>query len=213
MVFYFIINIFFFFFSTLWHTLDTQIHHDILLAWLKRQVALHNNIYIEDTCSSFKDGLALCAIIHRYRPDLIEFYSLQSSDMAANNQLAFDILEKEYGILPVSAGAAAKRTSVWLLEKVETFHEYYFAQVMTGVEMEKCEVPDNLTMLSYLTQIYDTFKGEIPYSHQRKMVRNKCTIYWNIVVASATDAVGKGGKFVLPFFRNRMWKPYRITHF
>lgn len=81
---------------------DTQIHHDVLLSWLKRQVALYSDLYIEDTSTSFKDGLALCAIIHRYRPDLIDFHTLQSSHVAANNQLAFDILEKEYGILPVS---------------------------------------------------------------------------------------------------------------
>lgn len=82
--------------------IDTQIHHDVLLSWLKRQVALYSNIHIEDTSKSFKDGLALCAIIHRYRPDLIDFNSLESADCSSNNQLAFDILEKEYGILPVS---------------------------------------------------------------------------------------------------------------
>ncbi|XP_065222209.1 F-actin-monooxygenase Mical isoform X2 [Planococcus citri] len=120
---------------------DTQIHHDVLLSWLKRQVALYRDLYIEDTSKSFKNGLALCAIIHRYRPDLIDFKSLNSTHVAANNQLAFDILEKEYGILPV----------------------------MTGVEMEKCDVPDNLTMLSYLTQIYDIFRGEIPCIHHHRM--------------------------------------------
>lgn len=36
--------------------------------------------------------------------------------------------------------------------------------------MEKCEIPDSLTMLSYLTQVYDIFRGEIPYTHHRKMV-------------------------------------------
>ena len=63
---------------------------------------MYRDLYIEDTSKSFKDGLALCAIIHRYRPDLIDFKSLNSAHVAANNQLAFDILEKEYGILPVS---------------------------------------------------------------------------------------------------------------
>lgn len=36
--------------------------------------------------------------------------------------------------------------------------------------MEKCDVPDNLTMLSYLTQVYDIFRGEIPYTHHKEMV-------------------------------------------
>lgn len=36
--------------------------------------------------------------------------------------------------------------------------------------MEKCNVPDNLTMLSYLTQVYDIFRGEIPYTRHKEMV-------------------------------------------
>ncbi|XP_046672413.1 F-actin-monooxygenase Mical isoform X4 [Homalodisca vitripennis] len=120
---------------------DTQVHPDTLLLWLKKQVALYDTVQILDMSTSFKDGLALCAIIHRYRPDLIDFHSLQPQDVAANNQLAFDILERELGIPPV----------------------------MTGQEMEDCVVPDTLTMLSYLSQIYDTFRGEIPHIKHPKL--------------------------------------------
>ena len=44
----------------------------------------------------------LCAIIHRYRPDLMDFESLGPDDIAQNNQLAYDILERDFGIPPVS---------------------------------------------------------------------------------------------------------------
>lgn len=57
---------------------------------------------VEDVTSSFKSGLALCAIIHRYRPHLIDFASLNPEEVAKNNQLAFDILEREAAIPPVS---------------------------------------------------------------------------------------------------------------
>ncbi|XP_054289539.1 F-actin-monooxygenase Mical-like isoform X2 [Macrosteles quadrilineatus] len=120
---------------------DTQVHPDTLLHWLKKQVALYDSVHINDMSSSFKDGLALCAIIHRYRPDLVDFHSLVPQDVAKNNQLAFDILERELGIPPV----------------------------MTGLEMEQCEVPDTLAMLSYLSQIYDTFRGEIPHIKHPKL--------------------------------------------
>ena len=43
--------------------------------------------------TSFENGMAICAIIHRYRPDLIDYGSLDPQDIAVNNQLAFDILE------------------------------------------------------------------------------------------------------------------------
>ncbi|XP_075728400.1 molecule interacting with CasL isoform X2 [Rhipicephalus microplus] len=113
---------------------DSIIHPDALLSWCQRQVALYSKIKIENMTSSWKDGLALCAILHRYRPDLIDLDELSTADVAANNQQAFDILEREYGIPPV----------------------------MTGQEMADCVVPDKLTMVSYISQIYETFRREIP---------------------------------------------------
>ncbi|XP_012287376.1 F-actin-monooxygenase Mical isoform X2 [Orussus abietinus] len=124
---------------------DTQVHPDTLLHWLQRQVALYDAVHIEDMGASFKDGLAICAIIHRYRPDLIDFYSLKPEEETINNQLAFDILEKELGITPI----------------------------MTGEEMTECEVPDKLAMFSYLTQIYETFRGEIPHIKHPKLEPEK----------------------------------------
>lgn len=43
---------------------------------------------------------------------------------------------------------------------------------MTGEEMVQCDVPDTLTMFSYLTQIYEAFRGEIPYIKHPKLVSN-----------------------------------------
>jgi len=43
---------------------------------------------------------------------------------------------------------------------------------MTGAEMAQCDVPDKLVMFSYLTQIYQAFKGEIPYVKYAKLVSN-----------------------------------------
>ncbi|XP_011172148.2 F-actin-monooxygenase Mical isoform X2 [Solenopsis invicta] len=120
---------------------DTQVHPDTLLRWLQKQVTLYDKVHIEDMGASFKDGLAICAIVHRYRPDLIDFYSLNAKDPVKNNQLAFDILEKELNIPPI----------------------------MTGEEMVQCDVPDTLVMFSYLTQIYEVFRGEIPYVKHPKL--------------------------------------------
>lgn len=113
---------------------ESIIHPDALLNWCKRQVALNESITIEDMTSSWKNGLALCAILHRYRPDLIDITALDPADAARNNQLAFDICERELGIPPV----------------------------MTGQEMADCDVPDKLSMVSYISQIYECFRGEIP---------------------------------------------------
>lgn len=41
---------------------------------------------------------------------------------------------------------------------------------MSGVEMEQCDIPDVLAMLSYLSQVYDTFRREIPHIKHPKLV-------------------------------------------
>lgn len=120
---------------------DSQVHPDTLLHWLQRQVALYDGVRIQDMGVSFKSGLAIAAIIHRYRPDLIDYHSLKKDDPTTNNQIAFDILEKELGIPPI----------------------------MTGEEMVQCDAPDKLTMFSYLTQIYEAFRGEIPHIKHPKL--------------------------------------------
>lgn len=70
---------------------------ETLLNWVKKQVREFEGVEIEDI-SSFRDGKVLCAIIHHYRPDLIDYSAIQTNDAARNNQLAFDILEKEIGL-------------------------------------------------------------------------------------------------------------------
>ncbi|BES99796.1 Hypothetical protein NTJ_12613 [Nesidiocoris tenuis] len=120
---------------------DAVVHADTLLHWLQRQVALCDDVTIENVTSSFKDGMALCAIINRYRPHLLDFALLNREEVAKNNQIAFDILEQELAIPPV----------------------------MTGDEMAECEVPDKLAMLSYLSQVYEAFRGEIPHVKHPKM--------------------------------------------
>uniref|UniRef100_A0A672G9S7 Actinin alpha 3b n=1 Tax=Salarias fasciatus TaxID=181472 RepID=A0A672G9S7_SALFA len=42
----------------------------------------------------WKDGLALCALIHRHRPDLIDYSKLRKDDPIGNLNTAFDVAEK-----------------------------------------------------------------------------------------------------------------------
>ncbi|KAL6107091.1 mical3 [Pungitius sinensis] len=105
-----------------------------LLNWCQRQTEGYRNVNVTDLTMSWKSGLALCALIDRYRPDLIDFDSLDERDQEKNNQLGFDVAEREFGISPC----------------------------MTGKEMSLVTEPDKLSMVMYLSQFYEMFKDTVP---------------------------------------------------
>ncbi|NXP44788.1 MICA2 monooxygenase, partial [Heliornis fulica] len=111
------------------HESDTRPNK--LLTWCQKQTEGYRNVNVTDLTTSWKSGLALCAIIHRFRPDLIDFDALNEEDIVKNNQLAFDVAEQEFGIPPVT----------------------------TGKEVGSAEGPDKLSMVMYLSKFYELFRG------------------------------------------------------
>lgn len=69
-----------------------------LLLWCQRKTAPYKNVNVQNFHMSFKDGLAFCALIHRHRPDLINYDSLRKGDDIHNLNLAFDVAEKHLDI-------------------------------------------------------------------------------------------------------------------
>lgn len=63
-----------------------------------------------------------------------DFDSLDERNYEKNNQLGFDVAEKEFGISPC----------------------------MTGKEMSSVVEPDKLSMVMYLSQFYEMFKDTVP---------------------------------------------------
>ena len=50
----------------------------------------------------------------RYRPDLIDFHTVDAKDSVENIQLAFEILESELGISPVIKPSGKKHFNILL---------------------------------------------------------------------------------------------------
>ncbi|XP_035387983.1 protein-methionine sulfoxide oxidase mical2b isoform X6 [Electrophorus electricus] len=105
----------------------SEVRSSRLLLWCQKQTQGYRSVDVTDLTTSWRSGLALCALIHRQRPDLIDFDSLNEADSAKNNQLAFEVAEQAFGIQPL----------------------------ITGKEMAAEQEPDKLVMVLYLSKFYE----------------------------------------------------------
>ncbi|XP_047013919.1 F-actin-monooxygenase MICAL2 isoform X14 [Ictalurus punctatus] len=119
----------------------SEIRPSRLLTWCQKQTEGYRGVSVTDLSLSWTSGLAFCSLIHRFRADLIDYDSLNEEDSAKNVQLAFDTVEKEFGIKPFT----------------------------TGKELASGQEPDKNSMVTYLSKFYELFRGTpLPSSDSRR---------------------------------------------
>jgi hypothetical protein len=61
---------------------------------VKESLVSYENVHITNWTTSWWDGLAYCALIHRFHPREIDYKSLTSESRMQNLKLAFDTAER-----------------------------------------------------------------------------------------------------------------------
>jgi len=102
-----------------------------LLLWCQRKTAPYKNVNVQNFHTSFKDGLAFCALIHRHRPDLLDYSQLSKDDPIHNLNLAFDIAEKHLDI----------------------------PRMLDAEDLVNCPKADERAVMTYVSCFYHAFQG------------------------------------------------------
>jgi len=123
-----------------------------LLLWCRKKTAGYRDIDppgIRNFKNDWSNGLAFCALIHRHRPDLIDYASLDAKNASKNLELAFNIAESKLDIprlLDVEDMKAPDERSV--MTYVSEYFHRFASQDQKEVAAQRCA-----NFLKFLRQI------------------------------------------------------------
>ncbi|XP_051541829.1 uncharacterized protein LOC127433722 isoform X2 [Myxocyprinus asiaticus] len=102
-----------------------------LLEWCQEITKNYKGVKVTNFNTSWRNGLAFCAILHHFHPDKIDFDALEPHNIKQNNKTAFD----GFALLGIS-------------------------RLLEPSDMVLLSVPDRLIVMTYLCQIRTHFTGQ-----------------------------------------------------
>ncbi|XP_054873480.1 microtubule-associated protein futsch isoform X21 [Amphiprion ocellaris] len=102
-----------------------------LLHWCQNITSGYQGVKVTNFSTSWRNGLAFCAILHHFHPDKINFDKLDSHDIKLNNKKAFD-----------------------------GFEALGISRLLEPSDMVLLSVPDRLIVMTYLSQIRSHFTNQ-----------------------------------------------------
>uniref|UniRef100_A0A9J7Y6Y0 EH domain binding protein 1-like 1b n=1 Tax=Cyprinus carpio carpio TaxID=630221 RepID=A0A9J7Y6Y0_CYPCA len=102
-----------------------------LLKWCQDITRNYKGVKITNFSTSWRNGLAFCAILHHFHPEIIDFDALEPHNIKQNNKAAFD-----------------------------GFASLGISRLLEPSDMVLLSVPDRLIVMTYLCQIRAHFTGQ-----------------------------------------------------
>ncbi|XP_061602054.1 EH domain-binding protein 1 isoform X6 [Cololabis saira] len=102
-----------------------------LLVWCREVTKNYRGVKITNFTTSWRNGLAFCALLNHFRPETIDYKSLNPQDIKENNKKAYD-----------------------------GFASLGISRLLEPSDMVLLAIPDKLTVMTYLYQIRAHFSGE-----------------------------------------------------
>ncbi|KAG9346529.1 hypothetical protein JZ751_006840 [Albula glossodonta] len=138
---------------------------DALLLWCQMKTAGYPNVNVHNFTTSWRDGLAFNAIVHKHRPDVIEFDTLKRSNAHYNLQNAFNVAEKELGLTKlldpedVNVDQPDEKS---IITYVATYYHYFSKMKALAVEGKRIgKVLDYAIEADQLIEKYETLASEL----------------------------------------------------
>ncbi|CAH8502625.1 unnamed protein product [Schistosoma bovis] len=111
-----------------YQTSETRCAKDALLLWCQMKTAGYPNVNVRNFTTSWRDGLAFNALIHKHRPDLIEYSKLSKSEPIKNLTTAFSVAEEKLNLHPLlepSDVAVEQPDEKSIITYVVTYYHYF----------------------------------------------------------------------------------------
>ncbi|XP_035380009.1 spectrin beta chain, non-erythrocytic 1 isoform X2 [Electrophorus electricus] len=138
---------------------------DALLLWCQMKTAGYPNVNIHNFTTSWRDGMAFNALIHKHRPDLIDFDKLKKSNVHYNLQNAFNLAEQHLGLTKlldpedISVDHPDEKS---VITYVVTYYHYFSKMKALKVEGKRIgKVLDNAIETEKMIEKYESLASDL----------------------------------------------------
>uniref|UniRef100_A0A667Z3G6 Spectrin beta chain n=1 Tax=Myripristis murdjan TaxID=586833 RepID=A0A667Z3G6_9TELE len=137
---------------------------DALLLWCQMKTAGYPNVNIHNFTTSWRDGMAFNALIHKHRPDLIDFDKLKKSNAHYNLQNAFNLAEQHLGLTKLldPEGDVDHPDEKSIITYVVTYYHYFSKMKALKVEGKRIgKVLDNAIETEKMIEKYESLASDL----------------------------------------------------